>query len=262
MQKIKIVKTELGYQIPSQTGVDLPFLFEGLKAEFDDVTYYNGVLAVPISFLDKYNPDQFEILNCNDFRRNDMRIKSTMLIKDADAILETRGGEANLCTNLHQGKATLIWSPDQSVMVRKSTGGCLSVIRIIRVRDRYEIRNQPGVDLKWLYEGLRGIDAGFEYCSGIIGVPISFVDKYCSEQFEIISCSAAKDVDWSINLGNDYSGYYGYNKNGAFNGRTGSTFGNCPVLVKDGGTHSYYMNKAGVRVQATYHRIFMKYKEV
>ena len=26
---------------------------------------YNGVIGVPVTFLDKYNPDQFEILGCN-----------------------------------------------------------------------------------------------------------------------------------------------------------------------------------------------------
>lgn len=44
---------------------------------------YDGAMGVPISFLDKYNPDQFEILNANDFRRSDsIPVKKHGLIKD------------------------------------------------------------------------------------------------------------------------------------------------------------------------------------
>ncbi|NJL71721.1 MAG: modification methylase, partial [Candidatus Competibacteraceae bacterium] len=32
---------------------------------------YTGAMAVPITFMDKYNPDQFEILSANDLRIND-----------------------------------------------------------------------------------------------------------------------------------------------------------------------------------------------
>jgi hypothetical protein len=46
---------------------------------------YAGAMGVPITFLDKYNPGQFEILNCNDIRINaSTPEKSHGLIKDAD----------------------------------------------------------------------------------------------------------------------------------------------------------------------------------
>ena len=32
----------------------------------DDVVYYPGIMGVPITFLDKYNPNQFEILGCTE----------------------------------------------------------------------------------------------------------------------------------------------------------------------------------------------------
>ena len=31
----------------------------------EQMNYYSGVMGVPITFLDKYNPDQFEILGCS-----------------------------------------------------------------------------------------------------------------------------------------------------------------------------------------------------
>ena len=49
---------------------------------------WDGVMGVPISFLDKYNPEQFEILSCNDFRCSEnIRFKEHGLIKDADGAI-------------------------------------------------------------------------------------------------------------------------------------------------------------------------------
>ena len=46
---------------------------------------YDGVMSVPITFLDKYCPDQFEILNANDFRKSaEVPTKSHGLIKDKE----------------------------------------------------------------------------------------------------------------------------------------------------------------------------------
>ena len=47
---------------------------------------YEGAMGVPITFLDKYNPEQFEILNANDFRRNEfVPMKAHGLIKDKES---------------------------------------------------------------------------------------------------------------------------------------------------------------------------------
>jgi hypothetical protein len=46
---------------------------------------YDGAMGVPISFLDKYCPEQFEIVDCNEIRKGDMRIKNYGLIKDKDS---------------------------------------------------------------------------------------------------------------------------------------------------------------------------------
>ena len=49
---------------------------------------YEWVMWVPITFMDKYNPEQFEILNANDFRKYDfVPKKAHWLIKDKDWII-------------------------------------------------------------------------------------------------------------------------------------------------------------------------------
>ena len=55
---------------------------QGLLSE----RYCNGIAGVPITFLDKYNPEQFEIVNANDYRKTEnVPVKSHGLIKDKDA---------------------------------------------------------------------------------------------------------------------------------------------------------------------------------
>ena len=49
---------------------------------------YAGAMGVPISFLDKYNPDQFEIVNANDIKANGaVPSKSHGLIKDKEGAI-------------------------------------------------------------------------------------------------------------------------------------------------------------------------------
>ena len=50
---------------------------------------YFEAMGVPITFLDKYNPEQFEIINANDIRLNDtVPFKAHGLIKDKDGTID------------------------------------------------------------------------------------------------------------------------------------------------------------------------------
>ena len=49
---------------------------------------YTGAMGVPITFMDKYNPEQFEILSSNDLRLNEnVNYKEHGLIKDKDGTI-------------------------------------------------------------------------------------------------------------------------------------------------------------------------------
>lgn len=55
---------------------------------------YDGVMGVPISFLDKYCPEQFKIVNANDYRKSKkVRLKPHGLIKDKEATITTPGDQ-------------------------------------------------------------------------------------------------------------------------------------------------------------------------
>lgn len=49
---------------------------------------FDGPMGVPITFLDKHNPEQFELLNANDFRKPHQPLKTSMLIKDASGAVQ------------------------------------------------------------------------------------------------------------------------------------------------------------------------------
>ena len=60
------------------------------------IDYYN-IMGVPITFIDKYCPEQFEILDGRDYALNDkQRNKSTYLIKDADGAINGKAVYARI----------------------------------------------------------------------------------------------------------------------------------------------------------------------
>jgi hypothetical protein len=71
-----------GYQeFDNYNAINIPFT-DAIPSDFD------GAMAVPISFLDKYSPEQFEIISSNDIRKNEnVPFKEHGLIKDKDGTI-------------------------------------------------------------------------------------------------------------------------------------------------------------------------------
>ena len=97
----------------------------------------NGEIGVPISFLDKYSPDQFEILGTNNDFAQDQPL---------------RNGKVGT------GRFYLSDSSQSVQVERESRDVCTAELLFV----------------------------GCRKCNGIMGVPISFLDKHCPEQFEIV----------------------------------------------------------------------------
>jgi hypothetical protein len=65
--------------------------YEAIEVPFTDAipSDYDGAMGVPITFLDRYNPQQFEILSANDIRRSSgVPFKPHGLIKDKDSAID------------------------------------------------------------------------------------------------------------------------------------------------------------------------------
>ena len=59
---------------------------------------YDGVIGVPITFLDKYCPEQFEIVDAREVALGErQKNKNTFLIKDADGAINGKPTYARIC---------------------------------------------------------------------------------------------------------------------------------------------------------------------
>ena len=98
---------------------------------------------------------------------------------------------------------------------------------------------------------------------GIMGVPISFMDKYCPEQFKILGCTQRGCHDLVPDT-RKYDDYFEYNKKTDQKTKsTGSkTNENANLLVTmetKESSKNYFMNSEGRIVQSTYTRIFIQH---
>ena len=150
---------------------------------------YFACAGVPITFLDKYNPDQFEIVNANTIKTNDAVCeKPHGLIKDKEASITIKKG----LTRGNSGTESLTDSRQQTADSRQQTA---------------DSRQQTADSRQQTDSGLytHELSSGGR-CNGIMGVPITFLDKYSPEQFEIVGATESEGKGFSNGLWNNQSG--------------------------------------------------------
>ena len=96
--------------------------------------------------------------------------------------------------------------------------------------------------------------------SGIMGVPISFLDKYCPEQFEILG-STQRGCHDLVPDTRKYDDYWECKPNGTRTGSSGGKTNENGNLLKNDGVHNYFENAEGRQIQSTYSRVFIRFKK-
>ena len=118
---------------------------------------------------------------------------------------------------------------------------------------RYD--NYDAIDITW-------VDSIPSDYDGIMGVPITFFDKYCPEQFEVIG-STQRGCHKAVPETRQYDDFIEINwKTGKPTGSSGNkTNGNGNIAgIKE--KNNYFINeKTGETVHSAYSRIFIKHKE-
>lgn len=94
---------------------------------------------------------------------------------------------------------------------------------------------------------------------GVMGVPISFLDKYCPEQFEILGATQRECHD-EVPDTRKYDDYWEVKPNGEKTGSSGGKTNENGNLLKNDGRHNYFENVEGRQIQSTYQRIFIRKK--
>jgi len=223
--------------------------------EFSSERYCNGVAGVPITFLDKYSPDQFEIVNANDYRKTEnVPVKSHGLIKDKVAsitlseskkemqksidkkdskniIAKSRAEADCLCTNLYQ----------------EETLNCSH----LEVTDGISPEN----------ENMQGFLSD-RYCNGVFGVPITYLDKYNPEQFEIIGMlQSSTDEQAGIPNLRFYNSFREMRQDMSYTGASGGKANGNPVIKEKPKKGNFlYNEKTGEYVHSVYARIVIRRK--
>lgn len=92
---------------------------------------------------------------------------------------------------------------------------------------------------------------------GIMGVPISFMDKYCPEQFEILGATQRGCHD-AVPDTRKYDDYWEVKPDGTPTGSSGGKTNENANLQMNDGKKNYFINKEGRVVQSAYQRIFIR----
>ena len=96
--------------------------------------------------------------------------------------------------------------------------------------------------------------------NGVMGVPISFLDKYNPEQFEILGATQRGCHD-DVPDTKKYDEYWEVRQNGKKTGSSGGKTNENANLVGNDGKKNYFINKEGRIIQSAYQRIFIRHKK-
>ncbi|MBV6397495.1 MAG: hypothetical protein HFACDABA_03109 [Anaerolineales bacterium] len=95
---------------------------------------------------------------------------------------------------------------------------------------------------------------------GVMGVPISFLDKYSPEQFEILG-NTQRGCHDKVPDTKKYDDYWEVKPNGKKTGSSGGKTNENPNLRGNDGKKNYFVNKKGRVIQSVYQRIFIRHRK-
>jgi len=95
----------------------------------------------------------------------------------------------------------------------------------------------------------------------IMGVPISFLDKYCPDQFVIIGATQRGCHD-EVPDTRKYDDYWEAKPDGTPTGSSGGKTNENANLLGNDGKKNYFINKKGRIIQSAYQRIFIKRRDI
>lgn len=125
-----------------------------------------------------------------------------------------------------------------------------------------EIKGKAGYDHYDNYDAIEVpyTDAIPSDYDGVMGVPISFLDKYCPEQFEILGATQRGCHDLVPDL-KKYDDFWEMTQAGKPTGSKGGKTNENANLRQNDGKKNYFINKEGYIIQSAYQRIFIRKKK-
>ena len=95
---------------------------------------------------------------------------------------------------------------------------------------------------------------------GVMGVPITFLDKYCPEQFEILGMTQRTCHDDFLDI-KKYDDYWEVTQSGERTGSSGNKTNENPNIKGKSEKGNYFINAKGETIHSLYQRIFIRHKQ-
>ena len=204
---------------------------------------YFEKMGVPITTLDKFNPDQFEIVK---FRKGDDN-------KDLAYTRERERESTAILQNHHQAENVTELSESQSHSLTNGTQ-----INSKSLATSTLLESKKAEDISTEAESTAEYSSRENACNGLMGVPITFLDKFSPDQFEIIGITKTP-------LGNElrtkiYKKQIQHNPNGTTQLVTKANDGACLEIVGEPNPKKPWYEIGSKRYAAVYPRILIRRK--
>ena len=124
----------------------------------------------------------------------------------------------------------------------------------------YNSDEYPKYDNYDAIEVSKVVDIPIDY-DGVMGVPITFLDKYNPEQFEILGATQRGCHD-AVPDTKKYDDYQEVRLDGTKTGSSGGKTNENANLVRNNGKNNYFINKDGRVIQSAYQRLFIRRKDM
>ena len=232
--------------------------------------YCNGVAGVPITFLDKYSPDQFEIVNANDYRKTEnVPVKSHGLIKDKDASITLSESKKEMQKSIDKKDSKNIIAKSRAEQSRaeqsraeqsRAEADCICTnLYQEETLNCSHLEVTDGISPE--NENMQGFLSD-RYCNGVFGVPITYLDKYNPEQFEIIGMlQSSTDEQAGIPNLRFYNSFREMRQDMSYTGASGGKANGNPVIKEKPKKGNFlYNEKTGEYVHSVYARIVIRRK--
>lgn len=132
-------------------------------------------------------------------------------------------------------------------------------------RLRKKLEQEYGVIEYPKYDNYDALEVPFTECipsdyDGIMGVPISFLDKYNPDQFEILGATQ-RGCHNAVPDTKKYDDYWEVKQDGKRTGSSGNKTNENGNLHKNDGKKNYFINADGDIIQSAFQRLFIRAKE-
>jgi len=241
--------------------------YDAIEVPFVDAipSDYVADMGVPITYLEKHNPEQFEIVK---FRKGNDEKDLTYTITECDNPLTDRQTDRQTDTNYallqnhHQTQdVTALWesrSPSSSDSTLNSSRSSEQP----RAKERAS-QTDCGMPQAESHSHLSAASADTsvclseEKCNGVMGVPITFLFQHCPEQFEIVGLVNGKDDLVDISTTREYRDFREVRQDGEETGSNGNKIYGNPVLRGKPDKGNYFVCGDEI-VYSAYARIFIR----